>query len=435
MGFRPIAFAVLALSACLVTPAAAAIGTSDDVPAATLLLPYFEVDFGNPDGITTLFSVNNASATAVLAHVVLWSDLSVPVLDFNLYLTGYDVQTINLRDILVNGVLPQTASDGQDPTDLVSPQGAFSQDVNFASCSGQLPLPNLPEAFLAHLRAALTGRFSNILGGCAGLSYGDNVARGYVTVDAVNNCTLRFPGDSGYFVSGGTGDASDQNVLWGDLFYVDVSTDRAEGEALVHVEASAADPSTSTSGQYTFYSRYVSWTAVDNRERLGAELAARYLNGGPFTGGTDLLVWRDSKVKQGAFTCGTVPAWYPLGEEGIVIFDEEEHASPASFPFSPQPPEEGLAPFPAEAQRVTVGGPALPVPFPFGWLFLDLNTVVAAAGAVPPIDPGAAQAWVGLSIHTTSPYAGVVYGKGGIMGRASVGFAAIQLGSGHFHPH
>src|ERR1044071_8165429 len=61
----------------------ALIGTIDDVPAATLLLPYFEVDIANPNGVTTLFSINNASATAVLAHVTVWTDQSVPALDFD----------------------------------------------------------------------------------------------------------------------------------------------------------------------------------------------------------------------------------------------------------------------------------------------------------------------------------------------------------------
>jgi hypothetical protein len=100
---------VLAGLLALAAPAQAVICTIDAVPAATLLLPYFEVDLSNPNGLTTLFSVNNASATAVLVHVVLWSDLSVPVLDFNVYLTGYDVQSVNLRDIIINGNLPQTA--------------------------------------------------------------------------------------------------------------------------------------------------------------------------------------------------------------------------------------------------------------------------------------------------------------------------------------
>src|SRR3954469_15697542 len=126
--------------------ALAVICTVDDVPAATLLLPYFEVNLGDPNGQTTLFSINNASATAILAHVVVWSDLSVPVLDFNVYLTGYDVQTVNLRDVL-NGTLPRTASAGQDPGNTISPKGQFSQDINFASCTGLLPTPQLPAGF------------------------------------------------------------------------------------------------------------------------------------------------------------------------------------------------------------------------------------------------------------------------------------------------
>jgi len=405
------------LALLLPSLARAVITTIDDVPAATLLLPYFEVDLGRENGATTLFSINNAAATAVLAHVVLWSDLSVPVFDFNVYLTGYDVQSFNLRQVIEDGILPQTASAGQDPGDTISPQGAFSQDINFASCNAILPPPaKLPPDFLAHVQASLTGKFSRILGGCAGLDHGDQVARGYVTVDTVSNCTLRFPGDIGYFVAGGTGDATNQNVLWGDYFYINSAENYAQGETLVHIEASATDPETSVSGQYTFYGRYVNWSAADNREALASEFAVRYLNGGPFDGGSRLLVWRDSKVKQGAFKCGTTPSWLPLGQESITIFDEQEHAqAPPTFPFSPQPPTLGILPFPAEAQSTPIGGADLPVPFPFGWLYLDLDTGVAAAGNNPAEDPGTAQAWVTVVMEDE--------------GRSSVGFDAVQIRS------
>ncbi len=404
--------------------ASAVICTIDAVPAATLLLPYFEVDLGNATGQTTLFSVNNASASAVLAHVVVWSDLSVPVLDFNIYLTGYDVQTVNLRDVLA-GTLPRTASDGQDPADTISPQGDFSQDINFASCTGLLPAPQLPASFVDHLRLSLTGQSSPVLGNrCAGRAFGDNIARGYITVDTVNNCTLRFPGDPGYF----GGDATDQNVLWGDYFYVNPAQNFADGNTLVHVEASATNPETSVAGQYTFYGRYVNWTAADHREPLATTFAVRYVTGGTFSGGSDLLVWRDSKVNQGPFACPVGvgrPSWYPLGQESIVIFDEEEQLDvPQSFPVSPQPPLASLVPLPAEAQRTTVGGSALPVPFSFGWLYLDLNTTVGAGGNNPPEDPAAAQAWVTVEMKA--------------QGRFSVGFDAVQLDSAclasHFTP-
>lgn len=92
-------------------------------PAATLLLPYFEVDLADPQGRTTLFSVNNATPAAALTEVVLWSDLGVPTLSFQIYLTGYDVQTVNLRDIFATGTLPRTADRAQDPQDDISQIG------------------------------------------------------------------------------------------------------------------------------------------------------------------------------------------------------------------------------------------------------------------------------------------------------------------------
>jgi hypothetical protein len=85
--------------------------TVGDQPASTLLLPYFEVDLKNPGGANTFVTVNNASATATLVHVTLWSEMHVPVYTFDVYLTGYDVQPISVRDML-NGVLPRTASAG-----------------------------------------------------------------------------------------------------------------------------------------------------------------------------------------------------------------------------------------------------------------------------------------------------------------------------------
>jgi len=440
-------------------PARALIGTVDEVPAATLLLPYFEVDLDDPNGVSTLLSINNASDAAILVHVVVWSDLSVPTLNFNVYLTGYDVQTINLRDIFVNGVLPRTASAAQDTGEAepnpgpspnaISNQGAFSNDVTFASCSGFLPLPTFQTIldgtgadYKTHMQNAHTGQASAILSNrCAGQNFGDRIARGYITVDTVNACNLDFPFTPGYFVNGGLGTATNQNVLWGDYFLVNPGQNFAMGENLVHIEAA---PGTGTSadvgtygpdletgllGEYTFYGRYVAWSAADNREPLATSFAARFINGGPFSGGTDLIVWRDSKVNQGAFTCpavaGVRPAWYPLGQEAVIVFDEQEnpHIVP-SIPIGPPPPSNDPIPFPAEANRTKVNGPDLPVPFDFGWLYLNLNSSNAVAGANPPEDPIAAQAWVTTNMSAE--------------GRFSVGFDAIRLDSAtkalHFIP-
>ncbi|HEX7185945.1 MAG TPA: hypothetical protein VF756_29240, partial [Thermoanaerobaculia bacterium] len=155
--------------------AVAEICTIDDVPAATLLLPYFEVDLGNANGITTLFSINNASASAAVAHVTLWTDQSIPTLDFDVYLTGFDVQTINVRD-LFNGNLPRTADDGADTTDTISPQGDLSQDINFPGSSGPCVAPYtnpvLDNFRITNLRAAHTGLNAPAYGGCLGAAYG-----------------------------------------------------------------------------------------------------------------------------------------------------------------------------------------------------------------------------------------------------------------------
>lgn len=342
----------------------------DDNPAATLLLPYFEVDLARPEGPTTMFSINNASDLGVLTHVTLWTDLGVPTVGFHVYLTGFDVQTINLRDVF-NGRYPRTASDGQDPQDAISPQGGRSQDVNFASCNGFLPGPEtLPASWNLHLRAAHTGHFSAVLNGCAAQNLGDEVARGYVTVDTVSRCDTLFPSSPGYFGTGGA--ATNQNVLWGDYFFVDSANNFAMGENLVRLEA---DPQVFEPGETTFYGRYHGYDARDAREPLAAVWATRYVTGGTFAGGTELLVWRDSGAKTAPFVCLSRPAWYPLGLAGFTFFDEEETAD-AFFPFPGTPPPGPFLPvFPAESNRVKIGSSALPIPYSFGWAQIDFGSL------------------------------------------------------------
>lgn len=341
--------------------AAAVIGAPDDVPAATLLLPYFEVDPdpANVDGVNTLLTVRNADAAPVVARVTIWSNLSVPVTGFDIYLTGFDQQLINLRDVMVNGNLPVTG-----PSDILSPRGARSgPHYNFSgSCStspGQAPAytnPALSVFLRNHIRDSLTGRPSAITGKCAGTLTEHMV--GYVTVDAVNRCQLLFPNDVGYFAAGGQGVASNRNVLWGDWFLVDTANNFAHGDALVHIEASADDPRTSTPGSYTFYGRYTGGTAVDNRERLPARWNAPLDSLLDLTAGepAELLVWRDSGRAVSAFTCGTTPAGFPLGASEVSAIDEEGLATPLA-----------TGTFPWEAQRV--GLPDLG-----SWLRLDLDT-------------------------------------------------------------
>jgi hypothetical protein len=439
-------------------PAAAEICTIDDVPAATLLLPYFEADLDHVDCINTLFSINNASAAAAIAHVTVWTDQSIPTLDFDVYLTGYDVQTISVRDIF-NGFLPRTADRGADAGDAASPSppdgtaqapnvnpftGPFTPgsptEFDFGGSSGPCVAPYtnpvLDNFRVTNLRAAHRGQNAPAYGGCLGANYGDNLVRGYITIDSVTQCNLLFPSSATYF-SGGVAD--NRNILWGDYFYVDPVNNAAQGETLVHIEAcqpgdgytgfvgNGAGNCPFAPGDYTFYGRYATVAGQDQREPLSTTFASRFVRGGLFNGGTDLVVWRDSKTVptgvNGPYTCGAVnrPAWFPLNQTDVVAFDEQENPQDLCFTGDVVSPPLGGAQtcFPLETQRVHLAGGNVigsdPAPSAdFGWIYLNLNHALAGTAGQDPF-PGIAQAWV-----TALMTAG---------GRFSVGYDAIQLDS------
>ncbi|HEY7213411.1 MAG TPA: hypothetical protein VIC28_02225 [Thermoanaerobaculia bacterium] len=395
----------------LAGPAAAVIGTADVVPAATLLLPYFEVDLMKGMQVNTYFSINNASSSAVLTHVTVWSDQSIPVLDFDVYLTGYDVQTINLNEVLVWGKLPPTASVGQDPAGAaigtgISPRGPLSQDIDYASCNGTLPYgdPALNAAFRAHLAAVLQGNPSPTFGTCYGSKTQDDILRGYVTVDTVSACNVLFPSQ---LATGYDAVLTDQNVLWGDYFYVNDSENFAQGDTLVHIESC---PTCFAPGDHTFYGRYAAATAIDAREPLPTTMAARYVNGGGFTGGTSFAVWREGgdQISAVSYNCNLQgpPQWYPLEATQIVVFDETEQVvTPENCPSGFDCGIDIV--IPNEAQRVGVGAD-IPTPFSFGWVYLNLQW-----GPLPAYGDNFAQMWLTTIMDAS--------------GRFSVGFSGVAF--------
>ena len=425
-----LAFAAATTLAVAAAPrdARAEIGTADQVPAATLLLPYFEVKLDDTTGSSTSFTINNATATAVLAHVTLWTDEGIPTFNFNVYLTGYDSQNINLRSLFDTGFVPVTASAGQDPTDTISPKGSESLDINFASCTGEFPYsaPELSAVELKHIRTAHTGRRSDVLNGCAGANYGDLVARGYVTVDVVNSCTSVNPSDPTYFPTITT----EQNVLWGDYTVTNDTNNSETASSLVHIEAcnsssplyvgnDVAGLCPFAPGDYTFYGRLNAFNANDKREPLATTFATRFVNGGTFNGGTDLLVWRDSKTapsgQNGKHNCSKKPAWFPLSQTDVVSFDETENPVDLCFlPDNVSPPIGGVQScFPLVTQRVATKtgnpiGKPMNVPQTSGWVYLNLNHAITSDP-----QPGVAQAWV-ESVQSAT-------------GRFAVGFQAIPF--------
>ena len=415
--------------------ARAEIGTADQVPAATLLLPYFEVKLDDTTGVNTTFSINNATATAVLAHVTLWTDEGVPTFNYDVYLTGYDSQTVNLASLFNSGIVPITADDQADPSDTISNQGLLSQDINFppsggstvGTCEVAYSSPELSATELKHIRTAHTGRRSDVLNGCAGGNYGDLVARGYVTVDVVNSCTSVNGTDPSYFTTLTT----QQNVLWGDYTISNEANNSESASSLVHIEACPTSLPLSVgsdqaalcpfaSGDYTFYGRLNGFTATDQREPLATTFGTRFVNGGTFDGGTDLLVWRDNKLMPtGTYkkhNCSKKPAWFPLSQTDVVSFDETENPVDLCFlPDNVSPPIGGVQScFPLVTQCVPLAtgnplGKPVNVPQSFGWIYLNLNHSIS--GMDP--QPGIAQAWV-ESVQSAN-------------GRFAVGFQAIPF--------
>lgn len=328
------------------------IGTA---PAATLLLPYFQVDLGTAGtGRTTIFSVTNVSPYSQIAHVTVWTDWSYPVLDFNIFLTGYDVQPINLYDVIARGLIGSTtgtgigsnasynartgliasnivqqsttqnniisplttASTGTNPNVGTQPFAATTGDFNggnpnfLASAStncaaGRLP-GQLPQALANDVRLALsTGTTTGTAVGCSdtpvGSNHGANTAVGYVTIDVAATCGTGLPVDPAYF----TNEILFDNVLIGDYQDINQSTttgNYAGGNPLVHIRAvPEGGPVGSTPGTnlpFTFYDRYtIGATAggrtVDRRQPLPQAFAARWISGS--TGGfdTQYKIWRE----------------------------------------------------------------------------------------------------------------------------------------------
>ncbi len=453
--------------------------TIDAVPAATLLLPYFEVSLQPIPGIDeveadtyvdTFFSVNNASASPTVAHVVLWGDWSLPSIDFDIFLTGYDVETVSLGDLFNNGNLPITAHANNDPDDLISPHGRavndpanasgpfpgnsenpewdsapdFPGNPSFPGCDSNLPLgvnPVLTGSFLDRVRCGHTGRgLACDQQSCIGQVHpgggigNDFIARGYVTIDHVTDCNLLFPNQAGYF---GSGLVSDVNLLWGDYFIV--RDGRAIGDSLVAIEADT-DGTTFGPGDYTFYGRYVDGLGTDRREPLASTWASRYFTpGAAFSGGTSLLVWRDSKCQTAVSgfgngcspTLGT-PPWWPLAQTQVVMFDVQEDAfetcfdliTPGQGGISPPPPDvdPSVACFPIETGRYRIDEGDLNTPYDFGWAYINTNFLLGdTSGSPTPCSTDGlfgdiAQTWVTTELDSDA-------------GAFSVGYAATQLTS------
>ncbi|HEY0158535.1 MAG TPA: hypothetical protein VGF28_14730 [Thermoanaerobaculia bacterium] len=293
-------------------------------PAATLLLPYFRVDVDRITGPNTLFTITNTGERAQVARVTLWTDFAYPVLTFDLYLTGYDVQSINLYDVIARGIIGGDRGTGVD----VSPVGAEAKRnplLDRSNC-GELP-HRIDPALVTQLKSAF---IEGEVPGCPTAGHAHENAVGYATIDVVGNCAPgRGPTDPLYFSQ----DIRYDNVLIGDSIVVNAGDGFAQATPMVHIRAipEGGTPRTRLPGplprlERTFYGRFQdpSDPHLDARQPLPSRFAARWINAGRATFGTTFQVWRDGVTGRDASCAAYLQNGGMVAVESVA-FDEDEN--------------------------------------------------------------------------------------------------------------
>ena len=401
------------------------IGTA---PAATLLLPYFEVDIASPIATaqTTLWTITNTSAIPQIAHVTVWSDWSYTVLDFNIFLTGYDVQAINMYDIIQRGVIAPERGTSNANTPGTRSLSNLTGNPNFLSsaasnCSAASLPVQVPTNILPDVQSGLTnGTYS--LCGSSRIGGTHTNAIGYVTVDVAATCSFTLPTESTYYQT----EILFDNVFIGDYQQVNPNAatgNYAQGNPMVHIravpEGGAVGSNPGTNLPYTFYDRYTPTGAdrIDRRQPLPSVFAARYIQGGTSGFLTDFKLWREG-VTGAAAACSEYVGNSRLGVTETVRFDERENPTTTNptqiiSPFNPgtfvTPEATRIASSNSQFPPLTSGDVA-------GWMYMNLNNGAGLGTSNPYSTVRASQNWAIVSMFAE--------------GRYSVDFDAAWLGNG-----
>ncbi len=368
----------------------------DAVPAATLLFPYVAVQTdaaGVPVdlGQTTITGITNVSSTAQIVHFTVWDINSVPRIDFDEILSGYDVLQINWRDFL-NGrfdmfdtaatAFTATAPLTRDPFEwgpdgraqaagLTTPQ---NRDV-ITTCTTVPPYGNRSD-LATTIRSLITGALAAYdHDGCSDPSalrtdlswYGSDLTANpvvfYVTADVVSACSLDFPSQTDYWANY----AMNNNVLTGDIIYLNSATNYSESFPAVHIEAS-----TQQGGSvFGFYEEKVA--AETYREPVATAFAFRYGND-PLAGiSSNLIFWKNF-----AETYGPGKNIEDCGAYLYYAWDMDERSwSRTTQPISGLPTG-GRDPnqLPFETQKVPLTNAYFDLPASYGWMLLGAAAVV-----------------------------------------------------------
>jgi len=277
-------------------------------PAATLLLPYFEVDFKQPmpKATHTVVTVVNVSPLPRMANVTLWTDMAYPALWFPLFLDPYAMRSVDLFDVFARGAIGGPGAEGAGCADLPK---------------------TLSPAQLTDLQQAFTT--GNVVPCPVSEGVGDVHANaiGYATIDLVAGCSTANPWSKEHFGELLLYD----NVLIGD--YVQLDAKSAHGGPLVHIraipEGGPAGAVVSTNLPYTFYDRYtvgLPSRTSDRRQPLPSAFAVRHIEDKSKGLSTSLQVWREG-VAAGGASCRELGSNRNLDHAEVVRFDEHENAT------------------------------------------------------------------------------------------------------------
>ncbi|HKO02187.1 MAG TPA: hypothetical protein VJ032_10860 [Thermoanaerobaculia bacterium] len=376
-------------------------------PAATLLLPYFEVDYraASSTAVNTIFTIVNTSRAPQIVRVTIWTDYGFPAMWFSCFLTGYDAQTFSMYEMIARGNIPFTSSAFSRGTASAenSTNGHFNSEIWCERAGGTMPI-----ASIQRLQKILsTGQRDEP--NCRVGGEHDN-AVGYVTMDLVNSCGIDSPLDASYWKEMLLFD----NVLTGDYERINPEVTQgnyAGGNPLVHIRAvpdgGVAGSVAATALPYTFYDRYTPADAkkIDRRQPLPSTFAARWIEGGRESFHTNYTIWREGVVGATKNECEYVRnAALPVNRSAIVRFDEQDNPSvvscgegncAGSLPATSSTPATSNSIFPPIPNAQDVGG----------WLWMSLDNRIPGSSASAYALPRPSQNFVIVQMYAEGRYA------------------------------
>jgi hypothetical protein len=416
------------LMACLAVAALFAIAstatavtcTLDQRPGATLLVPYFQVtidpvtgaiDGSGPLSRDTIVTIANASSAPMIAHVNVYDRQSFIVLDFNVALTGFDVQSMRMSDI-ISGHLPVTLDSSGGDVCQRNGGAVYPNADGFLRVSPTGPT-NTPATVQDNINGTTNYNvtfFSSakqLALDCDGTT--TPLAQGYVVIDHANYCNLSDPTDANYYIDDAIGM---ENNLFGEIIFTSGNGLPTYGISTVNLEADttigAATQNWALGGPVarSFYARYIDLVSEtvctncgsgnastdlsisapwdegfgDQREPLGLRWAGRWFDltaSGILT--SNMMVWRAGTAFNG--NCDSDEALSTL-----TFWDEDENT--VTQGVCPSPCSTPQFNFPLETQQRNITEFVHPTGTDAGWVQIDFT-----GGSS--ID----QAWLGYSFE------------------------------------